>query len=480
MKINNQFLTGIIIIGVIGCTPVSKLKLPEQQTLPEQFISDNAGDSLTVADISWREFFKDQHLIALIDAALQQNWDIKQAVQRIEMARAQFRKAKGALLPEVQAQITASGDRYGDYTMTGVGNFDTNLSGNITDDQKVNTDFTPDFFVGARSSWEIDIWKRLRSEREAAQFQVLAAERAAKLTQTIIVAEVSNLYFELLALDKELEVIRHNIELQTNAVEIVEVQKTGGRATELAVQQFKAQLLNTKALETGVKDRIVVIENQLNVLLGRYPQPITRTGNIKEAHITERLATGLPVDILLRRPDIQEAELLLNAQKANVKAARAALLPRLTLNPYIGFNAFNAGLLFDPASLGFGVLGGLTQPVLNRAALRSAVLHQNAQAMHAFYEYEKVIQSGVAEVTTNVNSIQQLKQRLIYKQEESGLLNEAIETSRELYLAGYANYLEVIMAQRSALEVEIDLIQTHKEVLRAGIALYRSLGGGWQ
>lgn len=477
MKIQSKYILGAVVIGLASCTPAKKLVLPESQDIPQTFVMDSNTDSISIASKPWRTFFQDEKLISLIDTALANNWDLQSAYQRIEFARAQYRRAKGALLPTVQLQANAAGDKFGKYTMTGVGNFDTNLSPNINDDQKVNTDFTPDFFIGARSFWEVDLFGKLKNQKLAANLQILATQKSVQLFQTALVAEISTLYFDLISLDKELEVIRKNVELQTAAKEIVEIQKLGGRATELAVQQFAAQVLNTQALEKIVLAEINAVENQLNVLLGRFPQPIERSSDF--ANLTENLQTGLPATMLLNRPDIQEAELLLAAQQANVKSARAALLPGLTLSPSVGFTSFNAGLLFDPASLAFGVVGGLTQPFLNRAAIKADIDQSNASALDAFYQYQKTIQNSFAEVNTQINRIKLLSEKVDLKTQEYDLVLSAISTSRDLYLAGYANYLEIITAQKSALEVELDLITTKNNLIKSSILLYRSLGGGW-
>jgi multidrug efflux system outer membrane protein len=479
MKMQYKYWIGAALIGIASCTPAKKLVIPETTAVPEKFVAESDVDTNSIAQISWKNFFQDEKLIRLVDSALAKNWDFLSAYQRIEAARAQYRRARGAMAPTVNLQASASGDRYGKYTMTGVGNFDTNLSPNITDNQKVNTDFTPEMFLGARSIWEVDLFGKLKNQKVAAHLQMMAAEKSVQLFQTALVAEISTLYYDLISLDKELEVILKNIELQTAATEIVEVQKIGGRATELAVQQFKAQLLNTKALEKDVRTEINAIENQLNVLIGRFPQKIDRAQNFDNITFTENLATGLPASMILNRPDIQEAELVLASKKASVKSARAALLPGLTISPQVGFTSFNASVLFNPSSLAFGVLGGLTQPFLNRSALIADIEQNNASAMEAFYQYQKTIQNSFAEVNTQINKIGFLKDKLQLKFEESSLMNAAITTSKELYLAGYANYLEVITSQKSALETELDLIKTRRDLLNSSIILYRSLGGGW-
>ncbi|WP_285547246.1 TolC family protein, partial [Dyadobacter frigoris] len=165
----------------------------------------------------------------------------------IEMAKTNILLAKGALLPAVNAEISGGGRKFGDYTMDGVGNYDTNFSENINSDRRLPAPFMPDYFVGFRSTWEVDIWGKLRTQRKAAYTRFLATQKGRNLVVTSLIAQVSRLYYELLAMDSELTIIQKNITLQQSAVENIKIQKEGGRANELGVRQFTAQLLNTQS-----------------------------------------------------------------------------------------------------------------------------------------------------------------------------------------------------------------------------------------
>jgi multidrug efflux system outer membrane protein len=468
-----------LIVAATSCKVAAPVKMPDAKPMPDSF--GTAGkDSASMAEISWRKFFTDKKLVSLIDTTLASNPDLMITLQRIEAARAQVLIGKAAFQPTVNGVVSASGDKFGDYTMTGVGNFDTNLSGNINEKQKVNRSFTPDLFVGFRSNWEIDLWGKLRNRKKAAIARLLAAESGRRLVTTSLVAEVASNYYELLSLDYELGVIRKNIALQETALEIVKIQKEGGRATELAVQQFAAQLLNTKALEFGVRQQIVQIENQLNVLAGRYPQAIPRDSSLMRQQLPALVQTGFPSLLLTRRPDIQQAEQELEAAKADVSAARAAFYPSLILSPYIGFNAFKPSLLFNGGSLAYGVLGGLAAPLLNQNQLKAGYHIANAQNKEAVYNYQKTLLSSFSEVVTSLKSIENNQQSFLLKEQELKELGNAVITARELYLNGYANYLEIITAQKGVLDAELQLTGNKKELFLSAVDLYRSLGGGWQ
>ena len=472
------FVFFAVIIFHTGCKVNKPVQMPVLRSLPETFPAKN--DTTGIAALQVNQFFSDPNLVALIDSAIHHNPDLAIALEQIEIARAQVAIRHGALLPSVNGVVTASGDRYGDYTMNGVGNFDTNLSGNIKEEQKINRTFTPDFFVGFRSTWEIDIWGKLRNQRKAAASLLLATEKGRQYAVTNIVATVASLYYELMAVKYELDVIKKNIQLQQQALEVVRVQKEGGRATELAVKQFSAQLLNTRAIEFQTRQRKVELENQINAIAGRFPSAIITDSSIIQQPVPEVANIGLPSSLLLRRPDIRQAEYELEAAKANVLSARAAFLPSLTLSPYVGYNAFRGSLLFNPGSFAFGILGGITAPVFNGNRIKSEYAIANAENKQAVYNYQKVILNSFSEVVTQLSRIENNEKMFALKDQEFNELNSAVSTALDLYLSGYANYLEIITAQKGVLDAELELAVTKKEIFLATVDLYRALGGGWE
>ncbi len=473
-----SFGWGLLVLLTLGsCRVTAPLQMPVAQKTPEYFASRT--DSASVADMPWQEFFADKNLVQLIDTALRNNPDLQIALQRVEAARAGIMTTRAALLPSVSAVAAAGVDKYGDYTMNGVGNYDTNLSEHIRGDRRIPNP-TPDYFLGLRSSWEIDLWGRLRNRRKAAVNRFLASEKGRQLVVTSLVAQVAELYYQLLALDNEMDIIRKNIRLQEKALETITIQKQGGRATQLAVQQFEAQLLHTRSLEAEKRQAIIRTENGLNLLLGRYPQPISRGNPILEQTLPAEVQTGLPVAMLRRRPDIRQAELELAAVRADVDAARAAFLPSFTITPYVGLNAFRAALLLNPASVAYGVLGGIGAPILNRRQIRSQYNREAAANLGLYYEYQKLILSGYQEVVTDLRGIENLEEAYRLRQQSTNVLLDAVSTANDLYVSGYASYLEVITAQRSVLEAELELTNTRKEQFLSLIDLYRALGGGWK
>lgn len=463
----------ITLVAVTGCATVKQAELPQGVQLPGSFTA--TADTTTYAFVL-KDFFVDPKLQQLIDTALANNFDLKMALQRIEMARAHTHIADAARLPQVNAVAGLAVDRFGKYTLNGVGNYDTNLSPNIDKNQKIPTP-TPDYYLGFRSSWEIDLWGKLKDRRSAAYARFLASQKGRQWLTTQLVTEVARLYYDLLALDGQQKIIRRNIELQNRGLEVVEAQMAGGRATALAVQQFKAQVLHTRGVEVDIRRSIAKTENELNNLLGRFSIPIERDTSLIAKQIPGKIQAGIPSEALLQRPDIQQAELELLAAKADTRAARKAFLPSLTLNPSLGLNAFKVPLLFSGASVAAGIAASLATPVLNRGALTSGVNIANAEQAAAFYQYQKNLVQGYQEVVTQLQSIDNFKQAYDLKTAEVKALMDGVSYANDLYLSGYASYLEVIIAQGSVLQAEMEQTSLKKEIFQSVINLYRSLGG---
>ena len=457
----------LLIVSIISsCKIAIPPALPVAEKMPETYIGDT--DTLTDGNIQWQEFFTDPLLVDLIETALNNNFDLLSALQRVEMARANYSVRDAAFLPSLNGVISSN-----------LGNVNQNMVGNADQGQRMNN-IREEYFVGFQSSWEADIWGRMRNQKKAAYSRFLASEKGKHVVTTALVAEIARLYYELLAVDNELEVVRKNIDFQEIALEIINIQKMGGRATELAVQQFTAQLLSTKALEKEKEQRIIELETQINLLMGRYPQPIVREKDISELPLPETIHEGIPSNLLLNRPDIQQAELELIAMEADLEAARAAFLPTLTISPYVGFNALSPSLLFQtPQSLAAGMLGGITAPIFNRKRIRADFNRSVAMRAEAFYRYQQSIITGYGEVVNNIRGIDNLEQVYALKEEEVEVLLNAVSTSNVLFTSGYASYLEVITAQKSVLEAELELANIKKGIFHSVIGLYRALGGGW-
>lgn len=469
----------VLLLIATGCKTYKPVVTPELKKVPDNFI-EPGKDSTGIGNIQWHAFFKDSLLVKLIDTALANNQDIQIAWQRIESAKAQLLKNKGALQPTVNAAVSTAIDKYGKYTMSGVGNYDTNLSGNINDKQRVTQPIVQDYFIGLRSNWEIDIWGRLKNARKASAARVLASEKGRQFIVTSLVADIASSYYDLLALDNQLKIIQRNIKYQQDALDVVKIMQETGKSTSLAVQQFQAQLYNTQGYEYEAKQQITAIEAHINYLLGRYPQPVERDSSTLKKQLPQIIYAGIPSAMITRRPDVQEAALELQATKFDVASASAAFMPALNITPYFGLNSFKGNLLFNTASVTYGLLGGLTSPLFNKKAIEGNYQLAGAAQKEAFYKYQQSLLNSFNEVYIGLNDIKNKRHIQKLKQLEVNELSNGVTSANELYVAGYASYLEVITAQKSVLQAELELNDNRKDVLIALVQLYRSLGGGWQ
>jgi multidrug efflux system outer membrane protein len=462
-----SFFVLFIPVFLNSCKLAEPPTLPPLREMPETF--SGSADTSSVGDIPWNSFFIDEYLVGLIDQALENNLDMLIAMQRVEIAQAEYQLRRGALLPSVQGRATAN-----------IGNLNNRMVGNTVPDRTIQN-LNENYFLGFQSAWEVDLWGRLRNMRKAAYLRYLASDMGRHLVRTSLIAEVSRLYYELLTLDNELKIVRKNVELQETALEVIKIQKMAGRATELAVQQFTAQLLGTRALESEIRQRVLERENSLKVLLGSYAVKIERGASILDQPLPEDIRAGVPAGLLLRRPDIREAELNLAAAKADIEAARAAFLPSVIISPYAGLNAGSVGLLFQtPQSIAIGALGSVLAPIFNRRQIRSDYSRTVAQGMESVYTYQQTILEGYQDVMTDMARIQNYREMYEVKEQEVAVLQSAVSTANDLYTTGYATYLEVITAQRGVLEAELELANIRKEIFLSVIELYRALGGGWK
>ncbi|MCU0430898.1 MAG: efflux transporter outer membrane subunit [Cytophagaceae bacterium] len=470
-----HLLICLVLAGLYGpsCTPVMT-KAPEFPKAPSTF--ESSADTNSIGSLPWKQYFKDSVLVQLIEIGIQQNPDVRMAIQRMQMAKAQVRYAKGAYLPAAQLSTGASRRKFGRYTMDGAGNSTTE----ITPGQIVPVDL-PDYYAGFQAAWEVDVWGKLRNRKKSAQYRYLASEEGKNWVLSNLIADISTLYYELLALKSERNLVLRSIRLQENALSIVKIQKDAGHANELAVKQFEAQVFNSRAIEMDLEQRIIETENQLNLLLGRYSQPIPLNDQYFLTLIPDALSHGVPSSLLQNRPDVREAMYQLKANQADLKAARAAFYPSFMITGSYGFQAFDTKFLLQhPESMAYGLFGGLALPLVNRNAIKAEFRTADAARVEALYQYQKTLLLSFAEVRNQLASMRNLDSIYVLKEKEVAVLTHAIETSTELFKTGRASYLEVLMSQRSALIANIELVETRKKRFDATVYLYKALGGGWR
>jgi len=467
---------GVFAYVLSSCATPQVTDIKQANSLPDQII-EQTNQVVPFDDVNLKTYFNDSDLLYLFEQVVKANPDFQIAQQRVEMANSYLQRSKMELLPSLEVGAIASGTRYGKYTIDGVGNFDTNKSENITDNQRVNTDVTPNYWLGARSSWEIDAWGKLRNQREAAQKRFLASAEGFNLLKVELFTDIANLYYQLVGLDNKLKIYQENYKLQQRAFEIVTAQRATGKATELAVQQFKAQNKNILAEIEHLKVEIVSIEQAIQTLTGTYGGQVKR-GNALMTSNHEILNKSIDIqNVIHSRPDVAANYFVLEATHADARAAKAAFYPRIGLDAQVGLNSFSAETFFKPSSLAAQLLGGLMVPIFNKGQLKHEFNIANLEQEIAFLNYQKSVTSSFNELQAILKQITIFEKVLGLKGEEVEYLDKAIEVSNELYITGYANYMELINTQKTKLQAELDLLRIQIENTRNNVLLFKALGG---
>ncbi|MFP9112352.1 TolC family protein [Flavobacterium sp. RHBU_3] len=457
-----------------ACSVPGVVQKAENKNTPGSYTSTTVTDTTSTATVKWKEYFTDPNLQELINTALTNNQELNITLQEIEIAKSEVRARKGEYLPFVGVGAGADVTKASRYTTQGA------LERNIDIvDGKENPEPLQNYGASLRADWEIDVWGKLHNAKRAAVSRYLASVEGKNFMVTNLVAEIANSYYELLALDNQLQLVNQNIQIQTNALEIVKLQKESARVTELAVKRFQAQVLNTQSLQYEIKQKIVEAENRINFLVGRFPQPVKRSTDAFATLMPNIVKSGIPSQLLANRPDIKQAEMELAASKLDIKVAKARFYPSLSISGGLGYQAFNPSYLIKPQSIIYTLAGELAAPLINRNAIKAAYISANAKQVQAAYNYEQKILNAYIEVANQMSKIDNLQNSYSLKAQEVDALTQSINISNDLFKSARADYMEVLMTQRDALESKFDLIETKMQQMNAMVNIYRALGGGW-
>jgi len=476
---NNKKYIGLAVLCLTyaACKVPKLAEKPLVKALPTTFDSVQAAenDTTNIAKVKWNQYFTDANLTALIDTALQNNQEVNILKQEIDMSQNEIQARKGEYLPFVGAKVGAGAEKVGRYTELGA--LEDNID--IMEGRKMPDPMT-DYGLSLNARWEVDIWKKLHNSTKAAVEHYLASVEGKNFAVTNLIGEIASSYYELLGLDNQQKILQQNIDIQTRALEVVKAEMMATRTTQLAVKKFEAELLKTKSLQYAIQQRVVETENRINFLLGRYPTHITRDDASFYSPLPEIVHTGIPAQLLDNRPDIREAQHDLAATQLNVAVAKAQFYPSLDLSAAVGYSAFNPKYLFyTPKSLIYSLAGDLVAPLINKNAIKSAYANANAQQIQAVYNYQKTVINAYVEVVNQMNKINNLQKTYDMQHAQVDLLNQSIGISNDLFTSSKADYIEVLMTQRDALESTFDLIETEVGQRVAQVKIYQALGGGW-
>ncbi len=439
------------------------------------------------AQVKVEEFFDDPLLDALIKDALAGNQELRILTEDVQIAGNELWGRTGAYLPFVALGASAGLEKLSQFTPLGVAERQLQyLPGKNFPDPPGN------YLVAANISWQVDIWRQLRNARDSTKIRYFATGEGRNYVVTRLVADVAENYYRLMALDARLVNINRIIALQERSLDIARARKNAGRDTDLPVQRFQAEVRKNQSERSIVNQNIIEVENRINFLLGRFPQPIQRRHvDFIELNL-HALSLGLPWQLLQNRPDIRQAERELAAAGLDVKVARANFLPRLGLagplgpgGPYspVGWQAFNPRyLFFTPDAFIASLAGDLVAPVLNKRAIQAEYQNANARQLQSVYNYQRVIINAANEVITRSAKVENYRQSIEIKKQQVQSLESAVTAATNLYQLPRVelpiDYLDVLTAQNELFAAIRDQIEIKGEQLAAIVNTYQALGGG--
>lgn len=472
-------LLALLLLGLLpSCTTPQLTTHAPAVTVPDTYVNTPAprDTAQVTAGRDWRDFFTDPNLTRLIDTAVANNREVNILLQRIAVARNEIQSRKGEYLPFVNAGVGIEGEKVGRYTRNGA----IEESLDIREEQNF-PEFLTNFQAGLYASWELDVWHKLRNARRVAVLEYLATVEGRNFAITNLVAEVATSYYELIALDNQLENLENTIAIQEDALRVVNLLQRAGRSNSLAVQRFEAEIQKNQSETFRIRQEIAATENRINFLAGRTPQPIARTSSGFLELQPIDIQTGIPSQLLTNRPDIRQAELELAAADLDIQVARANFLPSFGIRAGLGFQSFNLKyLLSTPESLLLSLAGDAAAPLVNRNAIIAEYQSSGARQVEAAYEYEQAVLRAYQEVATQITNLDNLDSTYRLKEEQVASLNQATDISKQLYQSARADYMEVLLTQRDAQEARSELIETKQDQMTAMVELYQALGGGWR
>ena len=453
----------LVVLAVFaGCAVGPNYKRPAVNT-PAQFRFAENADTNSMADLPWWQVFQDATLQGLIREALTNNYDLQQAVARVEQARYQAVAAQGAFFP----QIGYSGD---------VGRGRNALYNSPT---VLNGATTSSALVNFSAVWEIDFWGRIRRSSEAARAQYLATDQARRSLTISLMSQVAITYFQLLDLDQELEIERSATNAYTSSYQIFNDRLSNGVASKLETDRAAAALANAQATIPGLELQIAVAENQLNVLLGRNPGPVARQKLSDQSTLAPEIPAGLPSDLVRRRPDVLAAEQSLIAANANIGVNLANFFPQIGLTTFLGRASPELSAFTGGSANAWNIGGTVSGPLFQGGQLRAQYRAAKAKYDESKAAYQQSVLTAFQEVSDALISRQKYAEESGFDRQAVVALASSVELATQRYLNGKSSYYEVLQAQQELYPTERAEVQTQTSELIAIVQLYKALGGGW-
>jgi len=445
----------VLLMTLAGCMPPVQPLPPQSQVSPPERWRDGATPVVEVS-ATWWKAFGDPYLTALVEAALANNTDVLSAASRVEQAREQIRLSRASLLPTLDAALGAQRTR--ELSVLGITH---------------TTAVQPSLQV----SYEVDLWGRLRRLREAAELQYRATEAERDAVRLAVASTTARAYVSLLSLDRQLHVTRETVQSRQQALRVAEDRASLGYTSQLELSQAQSEYEAAAELLPQLQQAIREQENALRLLTGRLPGDVERgTGLL--ALQPPPVPGALPSTLLRRRPDIQQAELLLAASKLNLQAQRDRYLPQVQLSASLG-QLFVNSLDYDPVRV-WDIGASVLAPIFEGGRLEAGVNVAVAQRNQAAFAYRATALQAFAEVENSLSAVGNLRERIERVAARRAVLERSLIYAEDRYHAGYSSYLETLDAQRNLFNTELAAVQLRESQLNALIDLYQVLGGGWR
>jgi multidrug efflux system outer membrane protein len=453
---------------LIGSCVTQKYQSPGLTVQGQLFRDSTSADTTSIATLPYKSLFADTVLQGLIEEGLRENPDLKVAIQRMNEAGESFQQSRAALLPDLSANANVNPSRLSaaaqDIPSAYIGQYQ--LSTTL-------------YQISLTSTWEADIWGKLKSAKKSAFATYLQTDAARRAIQTQLVADIADYYYLLLSYDEQLKVTLETITNRQNDVTTLKALKESGLANGAEVVQSEANRASAELLVPDLKQNIRETENSLSVLLGRTPGEIRRA-TLGEQTPYPNLQTGVPSELMKNRPDIQEAEFTFRAAFENVNVAKAYFYPQLTITAQGGYSNLTIKDFFLN-SIFYNVVGGLTQPIFNKRLNKTRLRVAQAQQKEAFYTYQKTLLNAGMETSNSLYSYQTALEKQSIRQDQIKNLEKAVDFTKELLRYSSAtNYTDVLTSEQSLLSAQLNGIGDRLQQLQAVVNLYRALGGGWQ
>ncbi|MBW8522712.1 TolC family protein [Chryseobacterium chendengshani] len=453
-------------LAIISCHVRKEYERPAAVVDEKLFRTDMLPqDSTSIANVSWKEIFIDPVLQKHILKALENNLDIRIAIQNINAAEAYLKQSKAAYQPTVSV-----GPGYA---------FQTQSINTQTGQLFGSRRYINQFDITASLAWEADLWGKLKAQEKAQLATYLGNVAAHQAVKSDLVASVASSYYQLLTLDDQKKIIQETIKIRENNLETTKALKTAGILTEVAVQQSEALVYNAQSLLIDIDTQIQQLENTMSLLMGEPSQAIERT-TLDSQKLPESFALGYPANLLANRPDVMQAEYnLMNAFELT-NSAKAQFYPTLRLTGSGGIQSVDIDHLFSVNSLFGSLIGGLAQPVLNRRQIKTNYEVSLANKETAYLNFRKTVLTAGKEVSDAIRVFSVQDSFIDLKTKELNAYKNSVEYSQELVNYGMANYLEVLNANVNSLNAELNISNAKYSKMKAAVDLYRALGGGWK